>query len=58
MKSQKIWLVKEVEGGHVVRAFTAEEDAKNFFYWSCVHKELTERYYTIDSIILEDWSKK
>lgn len=58
MKTTKIWIVHEMMGGHIVRAFTTEQDAWSFLQWSHAEKELNERYYTVTNIWLEDWSKK
>ena len=55
MKTNYIYVVHETEGGHVVRAFTQEEDAKNYFNWEVANKNLSEQWYKISKVILEDW---
>jgi hypothetical protein len=52
-----IWVIHEIEGGSLVRGFTQEEDANNFFRHQCIAGELEERYYKVSPLPLEDMSK-
>lgn len=55
MKPSYIFIVHETEGGHIVRAFTKEEDARNYLNWEVANGKLSEQWYKISKIILEDW---
>jgi hypothetical protein len=56
-KTTTIHVIHEIEGGSLVRAFTAEEDAKNYFVHECAAGNLEERYYKISPLPLEDMGK-
>jgi len=47
-----IYVVHEIEGGHVVEAFTCEADAKSFLIWEEVEGGLLKGYYTISEVKL------
>jgi hypothetical protein len=50
-----IYVLHEIDGGRLVRAFTDEADAKNYFNWEVYNKNLVEHWYKISKVALEDW---
>lgn len=50
-----IYVLHEIEGGSIIRAFTNEADAKNYFHWEVFNKNLVEQWYKISKVVLENW---
>jgi hypothetical protein len=48
-----IYVVCEMEGGHLVKAFTDEQDARSHLYWEEATGGLTRGYYTIKEVDLK-----
>lgn len=56
-KTTTIYVIHEIEGGSLVRGFTEEPDAKNFFNHEVAAGNLLDRHYTISPMPLEDMGK-
>lgn len=53
-KTETIYIIHECEGPSLIRAFTKEEDARNYFNHEVAAGKLCERYYKISPMQLED----
>jgi len=57
-----IWVVHERQGGDIKRGFTVEADARNWFHHEVAEGRLSEQWYTVSPVTLENmsaikWSK-
>lgn len=48
-----IYVVHEITGSHVVKAFMDEQDAKSFLNWSEYEGTLLQGYYKVDKVELK-----
>lgn len=55
--NQKVWVVHEIEGGHLVDGFTDEQDARSYLNQAEAHGELLPGYYTVSPLTIKDFTK-
>lgn len=56
--TQTIHVVHEIEGGSLKRGFTDEADARNWFNFEVADGKLSEQWFKISPLVVEDMSPR